>query len=78
MPLLPPVTDDQASDAAQTTFQGLRAKHGTVINIYRTLAHAPEVLEVSLQFSLATQAALDLKLRELAYLKTSQLNQCDY
>ena len=78
MPQLPPLSDAQASDAAKTLFQGIQAKFGMVPNIFRTLGHAPPVLQATLDLNSAIQQALDPKLRELAYLKTSQLNGCNY
>jgi alkylhydroperoxidase family enzyme len=78
MPLIPPLSDAQASDAAKTQFQALKAKLGAVLNIFRTLGHAPEILEATLAMSKAIQSRLDPKLRELAYLKTSEVNGCHY
>jgi alkylhydroperoxidase family enzyme len=78
MQLVPPLADAQASDAAKTLFQGIHAKFGAVPNIFRTMGHAPEVLEGTLGLNKAIQSSLDPKLRELAYLKTAQLNNCHY
>jgi alkylhydroperoxidase family enzyme len=78
MPHLAPVNDAQASDAAKTLFQTLQSKMGMVLNIFRTMAHAPEILQATLTFNQAIQKDLEPKLRELAYLKTSQLNGCHY
>lgn len=78
MPYLAPVSDAQASDAAKGLFQTLQAKQGTVLNIFRTMGHAPDVLSATLALDKAIHRDLDPKLRELAYLKTSQLNGCQY
>ena len=78
MPLLEPLADAGASEPAQKLFQGIQAKLGTVLNIFRTLGHAPDVLQATLTFNQAIQHGLDPKLRELAYLRTSQVNGCDY
>jgi len=78
MPHVLPLSDAQASDAAKTLFQGIQAKFGMVPNLFRTLGHAPQVLQATLDLNSAIQHALDPKLRELAYLKTSQLNGCNY
>jgi alkylhydroperoxidase family enzyme len=78
MPHVLPLSDAQASDAAKTLFQGLQAKLGMVPNIFRTMAHAPQALKATLDLTSAIQQVLDPKLRELAYLKTSQLNGCNY
>ena len=78
MPHVLPLSDAQASDAAKTLFQGIQTKLGIVPNIFRTMAHAPQVLKATLDLNSAIQQVLDPKLRELAYLKTSQLNGCNY
>ncbi len=75
---LAPLTDAQASESVKGIFQNLQAKLGKVLNIFRTMAHAPEVLQATLAFNQAIQKELDPKLRELAYLKTTQMNDCNY
>jgi alkylhydroperoxidase family enzyme len=78
MPNLAPVTDAQAAGAAKSMFQTIQSKFGMVPNIFRTMGHAPDVLQATLALNQAIQKDLDPKLRELAYLKTSQLNGCKY
>ncbi len=78
MPLLEPVGDDTTSMPAKATFEKLHAKLKMVPNIFRTMAHAPEVLDATLTFNASFQSGLDPKLRELAYLKTSLINECHY
>jgi alkylhydroperoxidase family enzyme len=78
MSLVAPLADAQASEPAKGIFQNLQAKMGKVLNIFRTLGHAPEILQATLAFNQAIQKELDPKLRELAYLKTTQVNQCNY
>ncbi len=75
---LTPLADAQAPPAAKEVFQTLQAKMGTVLNFFRTLGHAPAILKATLDFDRAIQHDLDPKLRELAYLKASQLNGCKY
>jgi len=78
MPHLAPLTDAQAFAPAKTLFQGLQSKLGAVPNIFRTMGHAPDVLQATLALNGAIHKDLEPKLRELAYLKTSQLNKCEY
>jgi alkylhydroperoxidase family enzyme len=78
MALIIPLADAQASDAAKGIFQTLQAKMGKVLNFFRTLGHAPEILQATLAFNQAIQKDLDPKLRELAYLKTTHINKCNY
>ncbi len=78
MPNLAPLTDAQASEAAKSIFKNIHSKFGMVPNIFRTMGHAPEVLQGTLALNQSIQQNLDPKLRELAYLKTSQVNRCNY
>jgi uncharacterized peroxidase-related enzyme len=78
MPHLSPPTNEQASAAAQALFQKMQSKFGMVPNIFRTMGYAPKILEATLALNDAIQSDLDPKLRELAYLKASQINGCHY
>src|SRR5262252_4585144 len=78
MALVAPLADAQASEAAKGIFQTLQSKMGKVLNIFRTMGHAPDILQATLSFNQAIQKDLDPKLRELAYLKTTQVNKCNY
>ena len=78
MPHIQPLKDEQATPQAKTLFDKIQAAFKMVPNIFRTMGHAPKVLEATLALEQAIQGDLDPKLRELAYLKTSQLNHCNY
>ncbi len=62
MPLLEPVGDDTTSMPAKATFEKLHAKLKMVPNAFRTMAHAPEVLDATLTFNASFQSGLDPKL----------------
>jgi alkylhydroperoxidase family enzyme len=52
---------------------------GRVLNFHKVVAHSPRALEGYVMLSVALkEMRLDRKLRELAYLRTAQLNHCDY
>jgi alkylhydroperoxidase family enzyme len=76
--LIPPLIDAQATDKAREMFQALQARLGMVPNIWRIMGHNPRVLQAALDLNKAVTAELEAKLRELAYLKVSQLNECHY
>lgn len=76
MPTLPPLADDNASAAAAAALLMLKHKLGQVPNMYRTLAHASDVLESAVSMAAAIRKHWDPKLRELAYLKVVQLTDC--
>jgi len=78
MPHIEPLSDDQATEAAKSQFETLQSALGMVPNIFRTMAHAPDVLAALLNLNNAIGQELPAKFRELAYLKTSLLNDCHY
>jgi uncharacterized peroxidase-related enzyme len=79
MALVSYVSNDNAAEKIKPVFEGMEKKIGAVPNIFRALAHYPEMLEGFLSLnSTLSKTKLDGKLRELAYIKTSQLNGCDY
>jgi 4-carboxymuconolactone decarboxylase len=52
---------------------------GRILNFHKVVAHAPKALAGYLALSEAQrEMKLDRKLRELAYLRTAQLNSCQY
>src|SRR3954452_23572359 len=73
------VTNDQAVDKIRPIFEGIERKGNAVPNVLRAMAHSPELLEGFLALNSALpRTKLDGKLRELAYMKTSELNGCAY
>ncbi len=78
MRILNPLADAQATDAARAIFGNLKSEFGLVANIFRCLGHAPEVLQATLDMDRAIRKDLDPKLRELAYIKASRVNHCNY
>jgi uncharacterized peroxidase-related enzyme len=79
MALVSYVTNQEAGDKVKAVFEGMEKKIGTVPNVFRAMAHNPEMLEAFLALN-ATLPRTQLAgtLRELAYIKTSELNGCDY
>jgi alkylhydroperoxidase family enzyme len=78
VPTLAPLMDAHASEEAKKLFQGLNAKFRMVPNIFRTMGHAPAVLGATGALNDAIHHDLPPNLRELAYLKTSLINNCHY
>jgi AhpD family alkylhydroperoxidase len=75
MPLIPPLSADDAGDARES-LEALRQRLGQVPNMYRTFAHAPRVLDAAVAMARAIRIDLDPKLRELAYLKVTHMTDC--
>ncbi len=55
-------------------------QRGNVPNMFRTVAHRPEIFETMIAHfeAILHTGTLPLKLKELAIVRTSQLNHCDY
>jgi uncharacterized peroxidase-related enzyme len=73
------LTNDQAEEKIRPIFEGIEKKGNLVPNVLRVMAHSPALLEGFLALNSALpKTRLDGKLRELAYIKTSELNGCTY
>lgn len=71
---------EHVADAVRPIFEGMEQKTGRVLNMYKVMAHKPNVLAPFLEFYKQVWApgALDPKIKELAYLRTSIMNGCSY
>ena len=79
MALVSYVSNQQAAERVKPVFEGMEKKIGAVPNVFRVMAHSPEMLEAFLALNATlSKTQLEGKLRELAYIKTSELNDCDY
>jgi uncharacterized peroxidase-related enzyme len=73
------LTNDQAAEKIRPIFEGIEKKGNSVPSVLRVMAHSPALLEGFLALNSALpKTELDGKLRELAYIKTSELNGCAY
>lgn len=79
MARVPYLERDEVPADLQAVYDATQKAIGRVPNFHKVLAHAPKVLTGYLGLGGALrEVKLDPKLRELAYLKTSQLNRCHY
>lgn len=74
---------EEAAGPVATMFESVTAMLGRVPNSYRVLAHAPLVAQLLLPFNAVVQrqgagGVLPTRLKEMAVIKTSQINGCDY
>ena len=77
------ITDKEAVGPAKDLFDGSNQMLGRVANLQRILAHSPYVARWILPFIAAVRqptagAVSDVRLRNLAVLKTSTINGCKY
>lgn len=79
MALVSYVTNEEAPEKVKALFEGIEKKGQPVANFLRVLAHNPAMVDGFLALNATLpRTELDSKLRELAYLKTSELNDCSY
>ncbi len=70
---------NDATGKAKDLFDGIKARFGTVPNVYKLLAHSPAGLEGVLQFYGAlSSGSLDAATRERIALAIANVNGCDY
>ena len=73
------VEKEQANPEQEKILSQLTQKSGKIANIWKLWSHSPLTLETFMSFyKTLMKGSLDGKLRELAYIKTSMLNDCAY
>ena len=77
------ITDEEATGIAKELFSTSNELLGRTANLQRILAHSPYVARWMLPFIAAVRqpgagAVSDVRLRNLAVLKTSTINGCRY
>ena len=79
MPRIAPIDPAAADPGVQATLAAVKAKIGTVPNLFKTFANAPAVLNGYLALSDSLGAgALTAKQREVVALAVAQANGCHY
>ena len=80
MPRLSRVTRQQASETAGEIFDRYMRQRGNVPNMFRTVAHRPEIFATMIAHfeAILNTGTLPTRLKELVIVRTSQLNDCDY
>jgi uncharacterized peroxidase-related enzyme len=80
MSVVAPLTREQAAREVHDIFEKLAGRSGKVPNIFAAMAHRPEVLKAFLPLYVAiiNQGTVEAKYKELAYLRASMVNGCEY
>lgn len=80
MARLPTIADQDAPPAVAEVFAGVRARGVEVLNLYRVLANAPDMLRswVDFAWSLRLDAKTPRALRELMIMRGAQLSEAEY
>lgn len=80
-PRIPPLADADLSSEQAAVLENQRGREGRVLNIFRTLAHAPEALKAFLAWGtyiLSDRNSLPPRERELVILRTGWLCRSGY
>ncbi len=76
---LPYLERAQVPAEVQTVYDNLQKATGRVSNMVKLMAYYPKSLPPFLQwYPTLREGVLDMTLRQLAYVKASQLNGCHY
>ena len=75
-----PLEKNQATESVHSIYERLEKKSGSVLNMFKVMAYKPDVLGPFLEFYQQVWApgSLSPKIKELAYLRTSIMNGCEY
>jgi uncharacterized peroxidase-related enzyme len=80
MGVVNPLTQEQAAPELKDTFEKLAARAGKVPNIFAAMAHRPAALNAFLPLykTVINEGTVEAKYKELAYLRASMVNGCEY
>lgn len=70
----------EVDEQTQTIYDHYKKARGNVPNMFRTVAHRPEILRTMIAHFRAVMetGSVPEKLKELVIVRTSQLNNCEY
>jgi uncharacterized peroxidase-related enzyme len=79
-PAISPLSKDQAAPSVQPIFDKLTHVIGHMPGFFATMARVPDALAnfVPLYSAVIDKGSVEAKYKELAYLKTAQINGCEY
>ncbi len=71
---------DEVDSQTQSIYDHFIHERGNVPNMFRTVAHRPEILRTMIAHFRAVMetGTVSKKLKELVIVRTSQLNHCEY
>ncbi|HLG95259.1 MAG TPA: carboxymuconolactone decarboxylase family protein [Bryobacteraceae bacterium] len=78
--VITPLTKEQADASLQSTFDKLTHVFGHIPSFFGVMARVPEALKhfLPLYAAVIDKGSVEAKYKELAYLKTAQINGCEY
>ncbi len=75
-----PISREAAPAELQKSYDALATEIGKIPNLFGTVARFPEAMKAFLQFydAVMNKGKIEARYKELAYLKTSAINDCRY
>ena len=75
-----PLTKEQAPTELHQIYDQMQKDIGSIPNIFGVVARFPAALKTLIQFydAVMSKGRIEAKYKELAYLKTSIINECQY
>jgi len=75
-----PLTKEQAPAELHKIYDALKAEIGKMPNLFGVVARFPAAMKAFIQFydAVMSKGQIDARYKELAYLKTSDINSCRY
>jgi len=80
MAVVNPIPREKANTDIQEVYDNMAKAFGRMPNIFAVMAHRPAVLKnfLPLYTAVVSEGTVEPRYKELAYLKTSMLNGCEY
>ena len=80
MPRITRLEPSQVDDQVREIFDAFLKERGNIPNMFRTVAHRPLLLKTMIAHFKAVMGAgtVGPKLKELLFVRVSQLNHCEY
>jgi alkylhydroperoxidase family enzyme len=80
MPRISRLDRSQVADEVGAIYDHFMKVRGNVPNMFRTVAHRPEILKTMIAHFRAVMetGTISAKLKELVITRTSQINRCEY
>lgn len=74
------IEQNEATGETREIFDLYQRERGNIPNMFRTLAHRPDILRTLIAHFRAVMApgAVDLRLKELVVVAVSGINRCEY
>ena len=80
MARIKPLTPQEVDQESQQIFEAFLRQRGNIPNMFRTLAHRPELLKTAYKHfsTILNTGTVDIRLKEMVGVRVSQINQCEY